>query len=53
MKKCRKCFKPHHVDHIVPLVSQLVCGLHVEHNLQILDAKANIEKGNRSWPDMP
>jgi len=47
MKKCRKCFKPHHVDHIVPLVSQLVCGL------QILDAKANIEKGNRSWPDMP
>lgn len=43
----------HHVDHIVPLQSPIVCGLHVEHNLQVLPAVKNIKKGNRVWPDMP
>lgn len=41
------------VDHIVPLQSNLVCGLHWEYNLQVVPAKLNGEKGNRVWPDMP
>ncbi len=44
---------PWHVDHIVPLQSQLVCGLHVEHNLRVIPGRENIIKGNRHWPGMP
>jgi hypothetical protein len=43
----------HQVDHIVPITSKIVCGLHCEANLQVLLRSENLSKGNRVWPDMP
>jgi hypothetical protein len=47
------CAAPRHVDHIVPLIHPLVCGLHCEANLRILPSRLNLQKSNRFWPDMP
>lgn len=41
------------VDHVVPLQSEKVCGLHCHDNLQILEKKLNRAKSNSVWPDMP
>jgi len=51
LKKIEKiylnCPPGYQVDHYFPLQSPIMCGLHVENNLQYLPAKENISKGNR------
>lgn len=44
---------PCHVDHIVPLTSRRVCGLHCGANLTLMLAADNMRKNNLQWPDMP
>ena len=38
---------PHEVDHIYPLRSRVVCGLHIETNLRIIPANENRIKSNK------
>lgn len=43
----------HSVDHIVPLRSEIVCGLHWHMNFRVIPLSDNSSKANRHWPDMP
>jgi len=36
-----------HVDHIIPLQNELVCGFHVENNLQVIPGSENCKKSNK------
>lgn len=41
--------KETHIDHIIPLVNDLICGLHCIDNLQAISAKENLEKSNKLY----
>jgi hypothetical protein len=53
MRRSQKTGKKYSVDHIVPLRSPLVCGLHCEANLRVMLLSENCKRANRYWPDMP
>lgn len=39
----------YHVDHVMPLKSPILCGLHVHYNLQIITAEENLSKRNKVY----
>jgi len=52
-RRTRETGELHVVDHIVPKINPLVCGLHVPCNMQVVHWRFNAIKGNVWWPDMP
>lgn len=53
MKKdmARKMFEfSWHVDHVIPLQGEMVSGLHVATNLQVIPWIANVSKANKYLP---
>jgi hypothetical protein len=48
----KSCPDGFHVDHIYPLQSDWVCGLHVETNLRCIPAEDNLRKSNRYIADV-
>lgn len=47
IRRIYDCAEGDHVDHIIPLQGDLVCGLHVETNMQYLSPEDNKSKGSR------
>lgn len=52
-RRLKKLGRKVEVDHIVPIMSKLVCGLHVPWNLRIIPAAENRAKSNTYWPGHP